>query len=410
MTVGRLGYDALPASLHELFRLRYERLGYLGEFFQVAAHQPEALAGFVAFTEELKDALPANLTQLIALTVSCETGNLYERNQHERLSVKLGLALDWVADVERLAPTRAPVLDAGERAIQALVLAMVRTIGRDATKELDTVEASFPEPVVVGVLLTVLRYLGHAAVTNTLGLRPPVDRPDGLGEAAAMSPSAKRIFDPAELEFLDVQKLMTGLIVPRPIAWVGTRSPKGVANLAPFSYFNAVANHPPMVAISMSIHNGRPKDTLANISATGCFTVNLVSRDLAERMNVTSAEVGPDVDEFALAGLTAIEGDRVDAPRIGEARWSAECVLDRVLTLGATPHESGLALGEIVRFHVEERLLDGTRVDQEALDAVARMGGPTYSDTRRRFDLARPSVPTSGNIDDNSVAPVSTDD
>ena len=408
MTVGRLGYDALPASLHELFRLRYERLGYLGEFFQVAAHQPDALAGFVAFTEELKDALPANLTQLIALTVSCETGNLYERNQHERLSVKLGLALDWVADVERLAPTRAPVLDAGERAIQALVLAMVRTIGRDATNELDTVEASFPEPVVVGVLLTVLRYLGHAAVANTLGLQPPVGRPAGLREAAAATPSlAKRVFDPAEMAFLDVQKLMTGLIVPRPIAWVGTQSADGVANLAPFSYFNAVCNHPPMIAISMTIRNGRPKDSLANIMATGAFTLNLVSRDLAEQMNASAAEVGPDVDEFELAGLTKVAGGRVDAPRVGESRWSAECILDRVVMLGEEPRQSGLVLGEIVRFHIEERLLDGTRIDQDGLDAVARMGGPTYSDTRRRFDLVRPTAAASP-LAPSALAPSTT--
>ena len=391
MTIERLGFEQLDPSLQALLRPRVERLGYLGEFFQVAAHQPQALAAFVDFTEALKASLPANLPQLVALTVSCETGNRYERDQQERLSVKLGLTLDWIADVERLAPSRATALDATERAVQALVLAMVRSGGHDAASVLAAVEALLPDEAVVGVLLTVARYVGHSVVANTLQLAPPVERPDGVAHDDTRS-AAKRVFDPAELPFLDVQKLMTGLIVPRPIAWVGSQSADGVANLAPFSYFNAVCNHPPMIAISMTIRDGRPKDSLANIRATGVFTLNLVSRDLAEQMNASAAEVGPEIDEFVLAGLTKVRGDRVDAPRVGESRWSAECVLDRVITLGESPRQSGLVLGEIVRFHVEERLLDGTRIDQDGLDAVARMGGPTYSDTRRRFDLARPGA------------------
>ena len=98
MTIERLGLDDLPETLQELLRPRVERLGYLGEFFQAAGHQPEALAGFVAFTEALKQAMPASVTELVALTVSCELGNIYERNQHERLSLKLGLSIEWIAD------------------------------------------------------------------------------------------------------------------------------------------------------------------------------------------------------------------------------------------------------------------------------------------------------------------------
>ena len=402
MTIERLGLENLPEPLREMLRPRVERLGYLGEFFQVAGHQPEALAGFVAFTEALKESMPANLTELVALTVSCELANIYERNQHERLSLKLGLSIEWVADVERLAPRSAAVLDATERAVQALVLAMVRTFGREAADELAAAEVLLPTDKVVGVLLTAARYLGHAAVANALGLGSPVARPEALtadDRPLYSDESMKRVFDPAELPFLDVQKLVTGLIVPRPIAWVGSQSADGVANLAPFSYFNAICNHPPMIAISMTIRDGKPKDSLANIMATGVFTLNLVSRDLAEQMNASAAEVGAEVDEFDLAGLTKIAGDRVDAPRVGESRWSAECVLDRVITLGVAPRESGLVIGEIVRFHVAERLLDGTRIDQEGLDAVARMGGPTYSDTRRRFDLARPIVPLTERVE-----------
>lgn len=202
MTLPRTPFPDLRDDLRAALGPKVERLGYLGEFFQVAAAQPDALAGFVAFTDALKQALPADLTELVALTVATETGNDYERVQHERLALALGHDEAWVRAVERraraaradeggrgadqhrarAAPADEGALDEGaldprHAAVQALVLAMVRSTGRDAGPLLAEVEAHLPADQVVAVLLTVCRYLGHAAVANTLGLTAPVASP-----------------------------------------------------------------------------------------------------------------------------------------------------------------------------------------------------------------------------------------
>lgn len=175
--VPRIGFDALPPELHDLLAPRVKRLGYLGEFFQVGAHQPEALGHFIRFTESLKDALPSNLVELSALTVSTWSGNAYERVQHERLSLKLGQSLDWVRDVERLAPDTAKHLSEVEEAAQRLILAVVKSQGRDARADAESFLRLSDAPTLIGVLLTVGRYLAHSAVCNTLGIKPPVSSP-----------------------------------------------------------------------------------------------------------------------------------------------------------------------------------------------------------------------------------------
>ena len=124
-------------------------------------------------------------------------------------------------------------------------------------------------------------------------------------------------FDTADLEPLAAYKLLIGLIVPRPIAWIGTTSETGVHNLAPFSFFNAVAATPPTLLFSPLGSPGQPKDTLANIRATGQFTHNVVSEDLVEAMNTTAGSYEHGVDEFEIAQLTPIPGWK---PR---PRWNA---------------------------------------------------------------------------------------
>ncbi len=176
MSLPRTPFDELRPDLQDVLRPKVERLGYLGEFFQVAAAQPDALAGFIAFTDALKRALPADLTELVALTIATETGNEYERVQHERLALALGHDEEWVRAVEALAPAEGG-LDPRHAAVQALVLAMVRSTGRDAGPLLTDAEAHLSPDEAVAVLLTVCRYLGHAAVANTLGLAAPVASP-----------------------------------------------------------------------------------------------------------------------------------------------------------------------------------------------------------------------------------------
>ena len=201
----------------------------------------------------------------------------------------------------------------------------------------------------------------------------------------------KHGFDPAEHDDVDIYKLLIGLVVPRPIGWIGSVSASGVRNLAPFSFFNAVAASPPTVLFSTIRAGGARKDTLANVEETGVFTVNVVTEETVEAMNVTSGRYEPSVDEFELAGLTAVSGSVVAAPMVAEAKANLECRLSQVVPIGTDgPMAASIVIGEVVRVHVEGSILDGTRIDQEALRAVGRMGGPTYTRTRDLFSLERP--------------------
>lgn len=171
-------------------------------------------------------------------------------------------------------------------------------------------------------------------------------------------------------------KLVLGLVVPRPIGWISTVSREGVKNIAPFSFFNAVNDSPPVLMVSVSDRDdGSFKDTVRNILDTGEFVVNLVSEDLLERMLVTSAEFPPDVDEFERAGLTPEESRTVRAPRIKEAKASFECKLFKHMKV----YDMHLILGEALLIRVEDGVVDGDgRVDYERLRAVGRLGGPYY--------------------------------
>lgn len=194
-------------------------------------------------------------------------------------------------------------------------------------------------------------------------------------------------FRPDDMPWREAYKLLTGLVTPRPIAWVGTRAADGVANLAPYSFFNVASSEPPTVLFCPQAGDGQDdKDSLANAEATGVFTVSIVSHHLAEHMNASSASVDPDVDEFGLAGVTAVEGDAVAAPYVGEAKAALECELFEVVRIG----RGAVVLGTVVAFHVDDDALDGTRVLPEVLDTVGRLGGPNYTTTRDIFQMTRP--------------------
>jgi flavin reductase (DIM6/NTAB) family NADH-FMN oxidoreductase RutF len=193
-----------------------------------------------------------------------------------------------------------------------------------------------------------------------------------------------------DLNQTDAYKLMTGLIIPRPIGWIGTYGPDGVANLAPYSFFQAVATNPPVVIFSAGVANGRVKDSLANCRSSGVFTVNIVDHARSTAMNETSAEVEPSVDEFGLAGLTAQSFGSVDAPGVVEAKAVLECRVIDEKQLGDEPSVNVVTFGQVVAFHIDDDVLDGTRINAEALDAVGRLAGSAYATTRDRFSLARP--------------------
>lgn len=205
-----------------------------------------------------------------------------------------------------------------------------------------------------------------------------------------------RSIDPGEHSVLESYKLMTGLIVPRPVALVSTVDSDGVANVAPFSFFAGVGANPPTVLFCPSLRsakNGLPddrKDTLRNVEQTGEFVVNIVSGALAAAANTTAAEVGPEVDEFLLAGLTAIPSQVVRAPRVAEAPAQMECKLLQIVFTGQGSGAGVVVIGEIVRFHFHPELETNFRIDAEKLDAVGRMAGNTWVSTRERFELERP--------------------
>lgn len=183
--IPRLAPESLRSDVAEMLRPRVERLGYLGEFFRCAAHQPDALKSFMAFTEDLKAALPDRLTETVALTVSTELGNAYERHQHERLSIKLGFGEAWVRAVEaasvreggRAAPSQRAELSDAERRVQELTLAVIRNQGHGVSRELDAVVAAIGHEQAIAVLMLIGRYVTHAFMVNALELAPPVPSP-----------------------------------------------------------------------------------------------------------------------------------------------------------------------------------------------------------------------------------------
>jgi flavin reductase (DIM6/NTAB) family NADH-FMN oxidoreductase RutF len=199
-------------------------------------------------------------------------------------------------------------------------------------------------------------------------------------------------FDPAEHRPQNIYKMMIGCVVPRPIAFVSSIDAEGIYNLAPFSFFSAVCSKPPTILFCPSVRatTGKSKDTLRNVLATKEFVVNIVSEEIAAEMNQTSAEVGPEVDEFILSGLTPLASESVRAPRVAESAVQMECRLREVITISAEPGGGSIVIGEVLRFHVREDLFENYRIDPEKLNAIGRMGGPTYCRTHGRFDMERP--------------------
>lgn len=177
--IPRLSQEELDPELARMLRPRVERLGYLGEFFRCAGHQPRALRSFMAFTEDLKEALPDRLTEVVALSVSRLLDNPYERVQHERLSLKLGSGEAWLRAVLSLAPNEAPALGEHERAVQRLVIAVVERKGHDTQAELEAVVHAVGHAQAIAVLMLIGRYVTHALIVNSLGLAPPVPSPLG---------------------------------------------------------------------------------------------------------------------------------------------------------------------------------------------------------------------------------------
>lgn len=201
------------------------------------------------------------------------------------------------------------------------------------------------------------------------------------------------MIDPAATSPANSYKLLIGAVVPRPIAFVSTISEAGIFNLAPFSFFNALCGEPPIICFSASTRETK-KDTLVNVQATGEFVVNIVGEDIAEQMNLCSGEYPPEIDEFEVSGLTPVPSDLVRPPRVLESRFNMECKLRQIIEVSNLPYGGTLILGKVVRFHVDDAIVDNFRIDPDQLRAIGRMGGTDYSRTRDRFQMIRPVVQT----------------
>ena len=182
-------------------------------------------------------------------------------------------------------------------------------------------------------------------------------------------------------------KMLAALVVPRPIAWISTRSGNGVANCAPFSFFNVVSSDPPLLVINIGTReDGGMKHSLKNILRTGEFVVNLVDEATANAMHVSSGEYGEDESEFDATGLTPVPCAVVQHPRIAEAPVSFECRLWKHMEL---PHARAIVFGEIVHLHARDGLIDQQthRIVDNAYEPVGRLYANGYCTTRQRFKL-----------------------
>ena len=213
--------------------------------------------------------------------------------------------------------------------------------------------------------------------------------------------------DAETLSSRDVYRLMTDIVAPRPIAWVSTVDEGGRANLAPFSYFQAVCSAPATVVVAIASRpDGRPKDTLANVLASREFTVNHVSEAVAEAMNATSGAYEPGVSEWEHAGdagdpLGRLPSAVVAPPRVAGAQAAMECRMTHAIPLGTARNgapSTTLVIARVLRFWVASGLLRRDErghlqpMDPEALAAVGRLGGMSYARTQDVFELPRPAV------------------
>ncbi len=189
------------------------------------------------------------------------------------------------------------------------------------------------------------------------------------------------------------------LMAPRPIGWIGTVSNDGIANLAPYSFFNAVGDRPHYVVFG----SGGIKDSLRNVQENGEFTCSMSTWDLREHMNMSSAAVPPNVDEFPLSGLTGVRGKLVKAPYVKEAAAVFECKLHQVIELPAIAPQKGgfsMVVGYVVGIHIDDRFVKDGIVNTSEMRPLGRMGYMEYAvvTPETTFSMNRPEVDAEGKL------------
>lgn len=184
------------------------------------------------------------------------------------------------------------------------------------------------------------------------------------------------------------------IVSPRPIGWIGTRGLDGSVNLAPYSFFNAISDHPKMVMFASS---GR-KDTLRNVEETKVFTTSMVGRELANQVNLTSADSPYGESEFGFSGLTVAEARLINAPFVAEAHAALECKVTDIFqprSLEGEPSGSFVVIGQVVGIHIDDAALVDGRLDMATVAPLARLGYMDYADGGNTFQMRRPPWPLS---------------
>lgn len=205
-----------------------------------------------------------------------------------------------------------------------------------------------------------------------------------------------RHIEPKDVEVREVFSYLLGGIAPRPIALVSTLSADGIPNLSPFSFFNAFGANPPTVAFAPSRRgrDGTNKDTYHNLIATKECVVQMVSYNMVEQVSLASTEYDVSIDEFIKSGLTPIASDIVKPPRVAESLFQMECKMQQMIKLGDGPSSGNLAICEVVKFHIAEKIFDGDRIDPQTIDLVARMGADFYcrASGEAVFEVEKPGL------------------
>jgi len=200
------------------------------------------------------------------------------------------------------------------------------------------------------------------------------------------------IIDPGTQTERENYKLLTGSIIPRPIAFITSLSRNGVLNAAPYSYFNIVTANPPMISVSIQRKNGAYKDIARNIIETGSFVVHITDESYIEAINKTAANLPAEESEVELAKLTLVPSNKIKTPGVKEAKIRMECRLEKNIELGGSSAGPAcdLIIGEVMCFHIAEELFEDGRIDAYQLQPVSRLAGNNYSSLGEQFTLERP--------------------
>ena len=200
---------------------------------------------------------------------------------------------------------------------------------------------------------------------------------------------------PEMMEARAPYNLLNSICAPRAITWISTINARGIPNLAPFSYFNAVAGFPPTIMFSVSyrvMHQPREKDTLKNVEEVGEFVAHVVDENMAEAMIVTAADWPRDVNEFEVGNLKSVPSMDVKPPRVVSAPVAMECKVTQIIPVEGSTNV--MVLGRVVRFHVREDLLrPNGLVNTVEMKPIARLGGPVeYTKIGELFCLKEPGI------------------